>query len=43
MAIVVGETIKVNGYEVGTVAECKCSVPRVFDVSYDRPKVYVIK
>lgn len=42
MGIVIGEAIKVNGYTVGTLAECKHDVPVVFDAEYRKNPVYVI-
>lgn len=42
MGVVVGQTIKVNGYAVGTLDECKYEVPTVFDASIEEHSVYVI-
>lgn len=42
MAVVVGNKIMVNGYEVGTVDESKYDVPVMIDVEYPKNTVYVI-
>lgn len=42
MGVVVGQTIKVNGYAVGKLDECKYEVPTVFDATVEERSVYVI-
>ena len=42
MGVVIGQTVKVNGYAVGTLDESKYEVPAVFSVEYRKNAVYVI-
>ena len=43
MAVVIGDKIVVNGYEVGTIDESKYDVPMIIgDMDYHKSPIYVI-